>query len=365
MSEGEEQDKDSKTEEPSQKKLDDAIKKGQVVNSKEVTSFMMLLLLTMVTIWILPTIMFSIGGLLRSFVENAGNTTVDQGTLGTLLPNAMKKTLLYLNPIFLVVIVSAIASSYFQAGQFIFTHETIQPKLSKLSIVKGFKRIVSMKSLVEFLKGVFKISLVGTFVLMVILADVKELSQYQELSIAGIIDQLATMVKHILILVTIIMAAIAAVDYSYQSYEHYKELKMTKQEVKDEYKQAEGNPEIKQKLRSLRRSQAKKRIKVTVPQATVVITNPEHYAIALKYEVGGFSAPVCVAKGLDLIAQSIKEIAKEHDVPIFESPPLARALYKDVKLDEEIPVEHFEEVAKIISYVMSLEAKAKERKRKM
>jgi flagellar biosynthetic protein FlhB len=160
------------------------------------------------------------------------------------------------------------------------------------------------------------------------------------------------------------MAAIAAVDYSYQSYEHYKELKMTKQEVKDEYKQTEGNPEVKQKIRALRREQSQKRIKLTVPQATVVITNPEHYAIALKYEQMSLAAPVCVAKGLDLIAESIKEIATEHEIPIVENPPLARALYKDVKIDEEIPTEHFEEVAKIISYVMSLEEQAKEKKLK-
>ena len=214
------------------------------------------------------------------------------------------------------------------------------------------------------LKGVFKIGLVGAFVLLVILADVKELSQYQELSIAGILDQLFTMIKDIIILITIIMAVIAAVDFSYQSYEHFKELKMTKQEVKEEHKQTEGNPEVKQKIRKLRREQSQKRIKVTVPQATVVITNPEHYAVALKYNPKSIEAPICVAKGLDLIAQNIKAIAKEHDIPIVESPPLARALYKDVDYDQEIPVEHFEEVAKIISYVMSLEQKATDDKMK-
>ncbi len=363
MAEGDEEDKDAKTEEPSRKKLEDAVQKGQVVNSKEVTSFIVFLLLTLVTIWIVPEIMSLLSNTLRFFVENAGNIPMDQGTLDILLPTIMKKTLLYLSPIFLVVIIAALASSYFQSGEFIFTSETIQPKLSKLSIIKGFNRIVSMKSFVEFIKGIFKISLVGTFVLLVILADVKELSQYQELSISGILDQLMTMVRHILILVTIIMAVIAAVDFAYQSYEHYTELKMTKQEVKDEYKQSEGNPEIKQKLRSLRRNQAKKRIKLTVPAATVVITNPDHYAIALKYEAGAGSAPICVAKGLDLIAQTIKEIAKESNVPIVENPPLARALYKDVKIDEEIPIDHFEEVAKIISYVMSLEAQTKQKKK--
>lgn len=362
MSEEDDQDKDSKTEEPSQKKLEEASSKGQVVNSKEVTSFIMLLFLTMVTIWAMPTMLRSIASILRFYVENAGTIIIDSGNLQIMLPNLMKKTILYLSPIFIIAVVAAVSSSFFQSGQFIFTTETIQPKLSKLSIIKGFNRIFSMKNFVEFLKGIFKISLVGIFVIMVILADIGELGQYQDLSVGGIINQLETMVIHILILVTIIMAVIAAVDFTYQSYEYYSNLRMTKQEIKEEYKQAEGNPEIKQKLRSLRRKNSKKRIKAIVPQATVIITNPEHYAVALKYESGSAFAPICIAKGLDLIAQAIKEIATENNIPIVENPPLARSLYKIVDIDEEIHVEHFEEVAKIISYVMALEEKAKEKK---
>ena len=358
MAEGDDQDKDAKTEDPTRKKLEDAIKKGQVVNSKEVTSFAMFLLLTIVTIWIIPYSLTKLGSKLRFFVENAGNIPMDQGMLYKLIPSIIESALIYLSPLFLIVFIAVIASSYFQHGQFVFSGESLIPKLSKISIIKGFGRIFSMKSFVEFLKGIFKIILIGVFVLLVILADVKELSQYQELSIDGILGQLFTMIKDIIILVTIIMAVIAALDFSYQSYEHFKELKMTKHEVKEEYKQAEGNPEIKQKLRRLRREQSQKRIKVTVPQATVVITNPEHYAVALKYDPKSIEAPICVAKGLDLIAQNIKKIAKEYDIPIVESPPLARALYKDVDYDQEIPVEHFEEVAKIISYVMSLKQKA-------
>jgi len=324
----------------------------------------MLLLLTITAIWVAPSSMVMLGNKLRFFIENAGTLNLNQGTFFLLVSSIIKHSLILFSPVFAIAAIAAISSSYTQHGQFIFTLETIQPKLSKLSVIKGFKRIVSMKSLVEFLKGVIKITFVGFFVVMVILADVKELSQYQELAVAGILDQLTTMIKHILILVTIIMAAIAAADFSYQSYEHYKELKMTKQEVKDEHKQSEGNPEIKQKIKSLRKEQMQKIIRITVPEATVVITNPEHYAVALKYEPDGQNAPICVAKGLDLIAQNIKDIAKEHDITIFENPPLARALYKDVKIDEEIPVEHFEEVARIISYVMSLEQKAKEKKKK-
>ena len=326
MSEGDDQDQDAKTEDPTQKKLDDAVKKGQVVNSKEVTSFTVFLLLTIVTIWIVPYSFAKLGGKLRFFIENAGNIPMDKAMLGILMTSIIENALLYISPLFIIVFIAAIASSYSQHGEFIFSGESLIPKLSKISPIKGFGRIVSMKSFVEFLKGLFKIGLVGTFVLLVILADVKELSQYQELSVTGILNQLFTMMKDIIILVTIIMAVIAALDFSYQSYEHFKGLKMTKKEIKDEHKDSEGNPEIKQKLRRLRREQSQKRIKITVPQATVVITNPEHYAVALKYEQGGVEAPICVAKGLDLIAQNIKAIAKEHDIPIVESPPLALGL---------------------------------------
>jgi flagellar biosynthetic protein FlhB len=363
MAEGDDQDQSSKTEEPSQKKLDEAIEKGQVVNSKEVTTFIMFLLLTIIAIWVVPYTMSIIAVKLRFFIENSGRLPVDQGGVSILLIDIMKKTLLYISPIFFVTIISTFASSYMQHGEFIFTLEQIQPKLSKISVTKGFSRIFSIKNFVEFLKGIFKIILVGVFVYLVILSDVKEMNQYQELSIWGILYQLKIMIFDILILVTIIMAVIAAIDFAYQKYEHHTQLKMTKQEIKDEYKQTEGSPEIKQKLKTLRREQSQRRIKQTVPTATVVITNPEHYAVALKYEMNDITAPICVAKGLDLIAQKIKEIAKENKIPVVESPPLARALYKDVKIDEEIPVEHFEAVAKIISYVMSLEKQEKERRK--
>jgi flagellar biosynthetic protein FlhB len=363
MAEGDDQDKDAKTEDPSQKKLEDAVSKGQVVNSKEVTSFLLFLLLTLLAIWILPYTMNQIASRLRFFIENAGNIAVDQGMVGVILVGLMKKIMLYVAPVFLTVFIAAVFSSYMQHGEFIFTMETLQPQLSRISVIKGFSRIFSVKSFVEFLKGVFKIALVGTFVYLVILADVKDLSQYQELSIAGILDQLKTMIYDILMLVTIIMAAIAGVDFSYQKYDHYTNLKMTKQEVKDEHKQSEGNPEVKRKMRQLRHEQSQKQIKQSVPKATVVITNPEHYAVALQYEMHKMDAPVCVAKGLDLIAQKIKEIAGESDIPIVENPPLARMLYKDVKIDQEIPIEHFEAVAKVISYVLALNEKKKKRKK--
>ncbi|NRB10050.1 MAG: flagellar biosynthesis protein FlhB [Rickettsiaceae bacterium] len=361
MAEGEDQDKETKTEEPTQKRLEESLKKGQVVNSKEVTSFFMFLFLTIVAMWAIPEIINLIGTQLHFFIENAGNIKFDAGTFENLCFCLLKNTLFYVSPILVIPYIAAIISSFLQHGDFIFSIEPIIPKLSKLSPIQGFKRIFSLKSVVEFLKGIFKITLIGVLLYLVIIADVKELTLYQELSIKGILQQLKEMISHILILVTMIMAIIAIADFSYQKYDHYTNLKMTRQEVKEEYKQTEGNPEVKQKIKKLRMEQLDKHIKKTVPQSTVVITNPTHYAIALKYDPNSnMVAPICTAKGLDFIAEAIKELAKEHGIPIVENPPLARELYKKVKVNDEIPVEHYEVVAKIISYVMSLNKEKKQ-----
>jgi flagellar biosynthetic protein FlhB len=180
----------------------------------------------------------------------------------------------------------------------------------------------------------------------------------------GILGHLKIIINHILMCVCVLMSVIATLDFFYQKYEHFTSLKMSKQEQKDEYKQMEGSPEVKQKLRALRREQAQRQIKQIVPKATVIITNPEHYAIALQYDKETMRAPIVIAKGLDLIAQKIKEIANDNRVPIVENPPLARILYKQVDINDEIPLEHYAAVAKIVSYVMSLEQKRKINKAK-
>ncbi len=348
------QDQDSKTEDPSQKKLEDAIEKGQVVTSREVNSFFMLFFVTLLVIWVFPTSFNFTALSLRFFIEQAGNITIDQGIVNILLAKIFGKILLYLSPILLIVVIVAIFSSYVQHGEFIFTAEQLQPKLSRISIVEGFKRIFSKKSLVEFTKSFLKVSLVSFFIYLIIMGDVKDLNQYQDLTVFGILSHLHSMINHIMICACIIMVIIASLDYFYQRFEHYQSLKMTKYEQKEEYKQLEGSPEIKKKIRSLRRDQAQRRIKQTVPKATVIITNPEHYAVALAYDHNSSAAPILVAKGLDLIAQKIKEIAEENRIPIVENPPLARAIYKEVNINQEIPVAHYQAVAKIISYVMSM-----------
>lgn len=363
MAEGEDQDQDSKTEDPSQKKLEEALQKGQVPNSREVNSFLMLSALTLIVIWVMPY-MFNLAVMtLRFVIENASHITADQSTIGLVTYKLFNKFIIYLSPLFGIVILIAVFSSYIQHGEFIFTGEQLAPKLSRISIIKGFNKLFSKRSLVEFLKSVTKVLLVGFFIYVIVIGDIKELSQYQNLAIIGILNHLKVMINHILICVCLLMSVIAALDFFYQKFEHFNSLKMTKQEQKEEYKQMEGSPEVKQKIRALRRDQAQRRIKQTVPKATVIITNPEHYAVALQYEQKTMKAPIVIAKGLDIIAQKIKEIAQDSEIPIVENPPLARLLYKEVKINQEIPVEQYNAVAKIISYVMALNEKKKNRKK--
>ena len=227
--------------------------------------------------------------------------------------------------------------------------------------MQGFKKLFSIKNFVEFLKGIFKISLILIIVTIVIFMDIKVFTQYQYMTVGGIVLELKLIVYHILVVTTIFIAIIAAIDFSFQKYQYFNELKMSKQELKEEQKQTEGNPEIKQKIRQLRSEQIKKRLDNVVPEATVVIMNPEHYAVALKYNKH-MNAPVCIIKGLDLIAQRIKSMAQEHKIPVIENPRLARGLYKDANLDQEIPQEYYSADAEVISYVMSLEQKTKEKK---
>lgn len=353
------EDQESKTEDASEKKLTDAVERGQVVNSREINHFFILLFLTIVIIFILPSILISSATTLRFFIENAGSISIDKGVVGILFSDSIFKFLVYLSPILLITVIVALLSSYIQHGSFVFAIEQIQPDFSRISLVNGLKRLFSVRSLVELLKSFLKITIVGAFIYWIVSNDVQDLMQYQYMPISGILTQLRSIINNIMLCVCIIMAIIAIADFFFQRFEYLNNLKMTKREQKEEHKQLEGNPEIKRKIKSLRRQQAQKRIKQTVPKATVVITNPQHYAVALYYDPKTTTAPILVAKGLDLIAQNIKVIAQEHEIPVVENPPLARSIYKHVEVDEEIPIEHYEAVAKVISYVMSLNKKKK------
>ena len=256
----------------------------------------------------------------------------------------------------LFLVVAALATGMVQNGLH-FAGDRIKPKMERISLLKGVKRLVSFKSIAEFLKGIAKITVVGVVATLIMLPSFGGLDQLIAMEIAAMPVILHSLTTRLMIGVLAIVTVIAMVDFLYQKFEFMKQMKMSRQEIKDEMKQSDGDPMVKQRLRQIRQERARQRTAAAVPGASVVITNPTHFAVALKYELGEMDAPILVAKGQDFLAAKIREIAAEHDIPIVENPPLARALYAGVDVDREIPAEHFKAVAEIIGYVMRLKGK--------
>jgi flagellar biosynthetic protein FlhB len=254
------------------------------------------------------------------------------------------------------VFVAALAANFVQIGWLV-TAEQMKPKLEKISLIKGAKRLFSTRALVDFAKGIGKLSLVGLVIFLLIWPEHDRLALLIQMSLPDLLDYLLIMALKVVGGTLAVMTVIAGLDVLYQRYKHHQDMKMSKQEVKDEHKQSEGDPQVKQRLRQLRMEKSRKRMMAAVPTADAVVTNPTHYAVALAYQHGEMSAPRVVAKGTDAVARRIREVAEEHDVPLVENPPLARALYAGVELDQEIPPEHYKAVAEIIGYVMRLKGK--------
>lgn len=355
MAEGDD-DKDQKTEEPTQRKLQEAFEKGNVPFSREVGSFLMLLLLAFVVAWYSPTLLIRTKNLLVGFIAKADEMAVDKTGLGIILSDLAIGSVAVLILPLLGSVVVALAAGLLQNG-IVLSSESLKPKLSKISPLGGLKKILSMRSAVEFIKNILKISVVGVVSFMSVYPELHGIQSLPQRTAEGILLFLAMLATRLVVGVVIAMFFIALFDLVYQRLAHTKSLRMSKQEIKDEYKQSEGDPMIKQRLRQLRQEKARQRMMAEVPKSDVVITNPTHFAVALSYKPGEQKAPKVVAKGQDLIAQRIREIAEENDVPVIQNPPLARALYSSTDLEEEIPLVHYEAVAKIISYVYQLKGR--------
>ena len=350
------QDPAQKTEDPTSKKLGDARKKGQVVSSREVTSFLLLLLIALLVGTFSDNIAQQAKFVLAPFIDKADLIPMDLNSVsGTLRNTIIQMMFIIAMPLGMAMII-AIASNYLQHGH-VLTAESMKPKLNRISPLAGFKRIFSLKSVVEFLKGLFKIIIVAVGAWFAIRGDLNSLKTLPAGSLQDFLAFLVMLVTKMLIAVCIAMFFIAVLDYAYQYYEYIKSMKMSKQDIKDEYKQQEGDPHVKQRLRQIRAERAQNRMMQAVPDADVVVTNPTHFAVALKYDQNEMRAPVVVAKGADLIAAKIREIAEENDIPLVRNPPLARALFDNVDLDVEVPVDQYKAVAEVISYVYKLKKK--------
>jgi flagellar biosynthetic protein FlhB len=352
MSESESDDS-QKTEDPTQRRLDQAREKGQVAKSQEINHWFIFLGMAVVVTVFATSIASGVVRSLRQFLERPHAIRIDTFQLRELMSDTLAQIGLTLLLPVLVIVMVALAAGLVQNG-LLFSFESLKPKLEKLSPIKGLKRQFSAKSLAEFVKGVAKITVVSGVITLLMWPNLDLIPNIAGMELTDFAALLRDMVARIVIAVLAVMTLIAALDFLFQKHQHRKQLRMTKQELKDEFKQSEGDPMVKSRLRQIRMERARKRMMAAVPEADVVITNPTHYAVALKYDSMSMNAPKLLAKGVDILAAKIREIANEHEIPIVENPPLTRALYQSVDLDQEIPPEHYKAVAEVIGYVMRL-----------
>lgn len=352
MAEGGSEDED-KTEDPTPKKLREAREKGQVAQSREVNTWLILFTATMLIGIVGGGISERLGDMLKEFIVRPHSFNTDAQSIADIMGYAVLDTVKIIGfPLALFFVVAGLAS-FIQVGPMVST-ESITPKLEKIDPLKGAKRVFGSRAWIEFIKALLKMILVGAVTTVILLPIFADSPGMVGIFPHQMMDILQTETRQLLIGVLSILFVFAALDYGVQRYQLMKQLRMSRQELKDEYKQTEGDPHIKARLRELRMQRARKRMMANVPKASVVITNPTHFAIALQYEQEKNAAPMVVAKGQDRIALKIREIAQENKVPIVENPPLARAMYDNVEIDQEIPEQHYKAVAEIISYVFSL-----------
>jgi flagellar biosynthesis protein FlhB len=348
-----EEDDSQKTEEPTSKKIQKARQKGQVAQSQELKSWAMMLAAASALLILAPGLMSDVRKLGQWVLESSHEIDVGKFEVQHLFFQLSIEVGKIVAPLFAVLIIVALVIGGAQTGLLVATAK-IKPELKKISIIKGFKSKVSVKQLVEFVKSLIKLALVAGVALGLAVPLLGGLELVPMTSLILSLKHLHLVALWLVAGTVAVMTVIAIIDYIFQKYTYIKGLRMTKQEVKDEHKQSEGDPQIKAQIRRIRNERARARMIAAVPQANVVITNPTHYAVALSYKMEEMRAPRLVAKGVDLVALRIRQVAEESDVPIVENPPLARALFASVELDEEIPPEHFKAVAEVIGYVMRL-----------
>jgi flagellar biosynthesis protein FlhB len=346
-----EDDGGERSEDPTQKRLDDALERGDVAKSQEVNTWFMIAGATLV----ISNFSGSIGDIqtpLKNIIANSWMIRVDGPGLLMLMQNLEYVLFAALGLPILMLVIAALAGNMLQ-HRLVWSAESLTPKFSKVSPMEGAKRVFGKQALANFAKGLFKLTALGAVMTAILWPERHRLESMMRFDPSALLGVVVSLTLHLMGAVVAMLAVVAIADYFFQYRQWYERQKMSLREMKEEFKQSEGDPHIKGRIRQLRQQRMKKRMMAAVPKASVIITNPTHYSVALSYE-RGMPAPICVAKGVDLIALKIREIAGEHNIPIVENVPLARALYANVEIDEEIPVEHYHAVAEIIGYVMGL-----------
>lgn len=347
-----------KTEKATPKKRQDTRKKGQVAKSMEVSGAAILLCAFLVMLVFSDFYKERIVRLFTDIFINRLSMDITSENVVAMMMRYGIEVLLLLAPVFLVVVLVALIVNYIQVG-FLMIGEGLKPKLEKLDPIKGFKNIFSMRSLVEFAKSILKMLIIGYLVYSTIIGYQSEIASLAHVSLDAILHFAAKLVMDLGIKTAVALMVLAIFDYIYQKYEYEKNIRMSKQDIKDEYKKMEGDPLIKGKIRERQRRMAMQRMMQEVPNADVIITNPTHFAVALKYEGSEMEAPQVIAKGQDYVALRIKEIAKENGVITMENKPLARALFQRAEIGDAIPADLFQAVAEVLAYVYKLKGRTK------
>jgi flagellar biosynthetic protein FlhB len=349
-------DNSQKTEDPSPKKLEEAHKRGQVVNSREVNNWVVLFTATILVVMAGPGIMSHLKDLFRNFLEQSYAIPTDPAGLGHALRDVFLRVGGYvILPLLFLSFVGGL-SGFMQTGP-LFTLDPLKPDLSKISVFKGFDRLFSKRSLMEFIKGLAKLTVVSIAGMIVLSPYFDNVEHFVGLDLSQSLFELQSLFLKMMIAVLSVLFILAVLDYLFQRSEFMKSMRMSKQELREEQKQTEGDPIIKAKLRQLREQKARQRMMQAVPTADVVITNPTHYAVALKYDSLKMNAPTMVAKGVDSVAEKIKAVARENNVPIVENAALARTLHAAMDIDQTIPRDQYKAVAEVISYVFKLKGR--------
>ena len=346
------------TEQPTQRRLDEAREHGDVVKSSELSTFIVLAGGT------LALAMFGKSGAeglarnMQRFLAEPEQMSVQGSELMSMMKITVIQTATVLGPLFGMFMLAALAGHLIQ-GRPVFTTERMKLDLTKLSPWAGLKKMFGFDGWMNLVKGLVKIGIVGIAIWTQLWPQRGGLESILDQNAFGVSSDMMHLLFKVMIASLIALGLIAAADYGMQYFQFMKRNRMSKQEIKDEYKQTEGDPVVKARVRQIRMERAKTRMMAEVPKASVVIMNPTHFAVALRYESGKTAAPICVAKGVDALALKIRAVAEEHGVPVIENPPLARALHASVEPDEAIPPEHYKAVAQVIGYVMRLSGKLK------
>ena len=347
---------DEKTEEATPKRKSDARKKGQIARSKDVGLAITFIATILVIVILSDTVVGSFKKNIIYFLSEAGSIELTKGTVKGLTSLVLSKMATTLLPIVLPIMLAGVAASLMQSG-FLIVKDAIKPSLGKLNPISGFKNMFSKRSAIELIKNLISISIIVYLAYSYVKDNFYKILNIGNLYLPTMGVEVKSLLLGIFYRIAIFVVAVAAIDYLVQVLLHKKEMRMTKEEIKEEYKQMEGDPQIKSKIKQKQREMSRRRMIDSVGDATVVITNPTHLAVAIKYEEGNMEAPQVVAKGADLLAMKIKEKARESDVPIIENKPLARMIYEQVEIDKYIPQDMYQAVAEILAMVYKLDKK--------